>query len=178
LAIFRDRLPTRRDLALLFAACVFPIQVWSILNVLRELPAWLLRLSSWDLIGVIAYTQAFALLESVLALLLLTLLAVILPARLLPNGLVSHASMAVFVTSAWAVAAHYNDHTIRLWGLREFSLAFLLFLASLALTNLLVSRFGKLAGAIQGLVDRLRLLSFTYVLVDCVSVLIVVVRNS
>ena len=31
---------------------------------MREIPAWILSMSAWELVGVIVYSQAFALLES------------------------------------------------------------------------------------------------------------------
>jgi len=34
--------PSREELVLLFVACMIPVHVWSIFNVLREVPAWIL----------------------------------------------------------------------------------------------------------------------------------------
>ena len=82
LATFRRLLPSWRDLQLVFAAIALPVFAWSIVNVLREMPSWVLRLRTWDLVGVIAYMQAFARFETLVVLLAMILLAVMLPGRL------------------------------------------------------------------------------------------------
>jgi hypothetical protein len=69
LATFRERFSSRREVSLLFAACVFPIHVWSILRLLSEVPAWMFRTNTWELIGAVAYAHAIALLESTMVLL-------------------------------------------------------------------------------------------------------------
>ena len=51
-------------MVVVFAISMFVVHVWQIINMLQLVPAWRLRLDAWDLVGVIAYTQAFALLES------------------------------------------------------------------------------------------------------------------
>ena len=161
----------------MFAACVFPVHVWSIVNVLREVPAWVLRLSSWELVGVIAYTQAFALLESVLISLVLILLSVILPGRFFKDRLVAQSSVLVLVTSGWAIAAHYNDEIIRLWGMRQFLLWSAVYLASIGVVYVLIHRYKRLESLLRALVERVSVLSYLYVFLDFLSVLVVFARN-
>jgi len=177
LAIFRDRLPSNRDISLLFASCVFPVHVWSIFNVLREVPAWILRLSSWEFIGIIAYTLAFALLESVIILLTLIFLGTILPARFLRDRFVAQSSMLVLLTSGWAIVAHYNDEVIRLWGIKEFLFWSLPYLTSLALAYVLIHRYERLGKYIRSLAERLTVLSFTFASIDFLGVIVVILRN-
>jgi hypothetical protein len=162
---------------LLFAAVVFPIHVWCILGLLRELPAWILRLSTRELVAVIAYCLAFAFVESVVLFLLLILAGAFLPKRVFRDSWVAKGSMAVLVTSIWAVVAHYNDEIIRLWGAREFLLWFAIYLASLLLCLLLVSRVGIVGKALRSLVGRLAILSAVYVLIDAFGFLVVITRN-
>lgn len=64
MGFIRQDLISMREIIMVFAACVLPIYIWSILSVLREIPAWIMYMSAWDLIGVIANSQAFALIES------------------------------------------------------------------------------------------------------------------
>jgi len=156
---------------------VFPVHVWSTLNLLREVPAWVLRLSSWELIGVIAYTQTFALLESVIILLVLVLLGAILPARLLRDGFVAQSSMMVFVTSGWAIAVHYGSEVVRLWGLKEFFLWSVLYLESIAVSCVLTHRCKRLERFLGSFIERLTALSYVYVLLDLLSIFVVIVRN-
>lgn len=161
----------------MFASCVVPVHVWSILNLLREVPAWVLRLSSWELIGVIAYTQAFALLESVMILLILILLGAILPARFFRDRFVAQGSMLVLLTSGWTVAAHYNYETIRLWHAKEFLFWSALCLASVGAPYVLIHRRKRLKEFIYSFAERLTVLSSIYVSIDLLSAIVVVLRN-
>jgi hypothetical protein len=165
-----------RAVVLLFAACVFPIHVWSIVALLRVVPAWLLRMSAWDLIGAIAYVQAFSLLESAIALLILVFLGVVLPSGVAKDRLVALGSMAVLLTSLWAVAAHLG--VIRLWeNGREFLAWSMIYLASVGLFCVLVRRSSKLERLMNSVVERLIPLSVIYVCIDILSVAIVILRN-
>ena len=85
MAIFRDRLPARQDVVLVFAVCAFPVYSWSILSFFDRLPRWLLHLDPWAVIGIFAYAQMFALLESLSLLLVLLFLSAVLPVRLFRN---------------------------------------------------------------------------------------------
>jgi len=59
------RFPTKQELFYTLLACVFPIHVWSLINVMREIPAWILRLSIAEMVGVIAHAQLFALIDTI-----------------------------------------------------------------------------------------------------------------
>ncbi|GAH71259.1 unnamed protein product, partial [marine sediment metagenome] len=52
---------------------------------IKGLPEWLPVMSAWELISIFAYTMVFAMLESVLLLLLPIFLSVILPERLMQD---------------------------------------------------------------------------------------------
>lgn len=162
---------------MLLAACAFPVHVWAIVNVLRELPAWLLRLNVWELVGVISYTLVFSLVESLLFLLALVLLAVFLPKRLYRDRLVATGTMIVVLTSTWAIAAHYNSDAIREWGLRDFALWGGLYLLSIVAGWLFVYLTKRLQRALVAVADRLVVLAGVYLAVDIVAMFIVLVRN-
>ena len=173
----KSRFASRDQLILLFAACVFIIHVWSIISVLREVPAWVLRLNFWDLIGVIAYTQVYALAESVIVFLILIFIAAILPAKLFRDKLVALGTMVVLISSIWFVFAHYYDHVIRLWGLRQFLFVFLAFLVSILIPYVLIQRYSKIADIVATIVERIAVLAYVYVFLDLISIVIIVIRN-
>lgn len=176
MATFRDRFPSRREVSLLFAACVFPTHVWSIVRLLHEVPAWILRLSTWDLVGAIAYTQTFALIETAVILLGMVSLAAILPTRIFRDRLVAKGSVFVFVSALWAVVVHLG--AARLWNSGRELLAWsMIYLASVGLSCVLVHRQPKLQGWVNSAVERILPLSLIYVCVDVLSVTIVILRN-
>jgi hypothetical protein len=176
LAIFRKRSISLQDIGLVFAACIIPIHLWAILNLLHELPAWFIRLSLGELAGVIAYTQSFALLESLLVLACLLILGLLIPSQWIANRFVVLSSLLIFIVSLWSVVVQYNYDLIRTWGLRQFLPWMILFLISMA-APFFVIRVEKSSMLIKTIVKRLAVLSVLYVIVDVVSVIVVVLRN-
>lgn len=168
---------SRQELLNVFAACAFPIHVWLIINVMREVPAWILRLSIWDLIGVISYSLMFALIETGIIFLGIVLLSLVLPRRFFRHKFVALSTMLVFVTSAWFIVLQYNSWIIEfkrpiislIWALS--------FLLAAAVGYVLVSRRPKLEAGINNFVQRLGVLSFIYVFLDVVGLIIVIIRN-
>jgi len=96
----------------------------------------------------------------------------------LRDRFVAQSSMAVFVISGWAVVAHYIEERIRWWHFKEFLLWSVLNLASIGLFYVLVHFHKRLEESIHSFVDRLVVLSFVYVSVDSLSVIVVTLRNA
>ncbi len=138
------------------------------------MPGWLVYLNAWDLIGTFAYTQAFALLESTTALLIAILLGAILPARFLRDRFVSQGSMAVLLTSGWLIAAQYEIIPFGPPSKRFF----LLHLASIGVSWMLIHRYKRLEESIDSFVERLTVLLYVYVPIGFLSVVIVILRNT
>lgn len=173
MAIFRDRLPSRHDLIYGFAACAFPIYLWSIVNLLRNVPAWILRLSVWELLGAAAYTQALTLLESLALLILFVGISVALPPKIYRNKFVPLTAMIALVTATWAAALH----SAKLWELKRLPLWIFVYFALILICFILIHRFARLEKAISGGVQRLSPLAFVYVLLSIAGVIIVLLRN-
>jgi hypothetical protein len=179
LAIFKKRLPPKRDIVLVFAACAVPVYSWSIVAFLERMPGWLLFLSLWDLMGAFAYTQAFAFLESAAVLLALILLSVILPARFLRDRFIAQGGMIVFLTVAWAVALRYarGNASVAFWSLKTLLLWLVLYSVSVGVPCLLINRYGRLEHIIDALVERLTVLLYFYVPITLLSIVVVILRN-
>ncbi|MBN1875714.1 MAG: hypothetical protein JXA33_15930 [Anaerolineae bacterium] len=134
-------------------------------------------MSVWELVGVIAYTQVFALIESGIVWLLLIVLGMVLPAELFRDRLVAQGSMWAWVTSGWAVAAHYNGDAIRLWGGRDYLLWLVLYIVSIAVFYVLFRCNSKAEGVFRSVVERLMVLSLVYVGLDLLGLLVIFIRN-
>ena len=176
-AAIRRRVPSRHEMLLMLSVCVFPVYAWSILNILREIPAWVLRLSVGELIGVVSYAMAFALFESLVFLLVPLALSLILPVKLFRARFVAAGTMLVAITSAWAVLAHLNDRAIRLWGLKHFALWGLVYLASVGAGYFLVRRFARVAKVLDAVAERLVVLGVVYVALGVLGLAVVIARN-
>ena len=177
MATFRQRIPSKKELFLAFASCAFPIYIWAIVNLLNEVPALILRLSAWDLVGVFAYTLSFALIESGLVFVILLVISFVFPPKFFRDKFVVISTVIVFLTSIWFMLAHFFESSIRLWGKLEFALSVLFFLLSLAGSYFAVLRSEKLSKVVEDLVERMSLLLYLYLTATLFFVLIVVIRN-
>lgn len=177
LAILRRKFPARQDVFSVFASCVFLVYSWSILWFLQKLPSWLQYLNPWDNISIFAYTQAFALLESVVILFVLVVLSILLPVRFFRDRFAAQGSVMVFVAACWAVLLRAFDLGLRSWGLNEFLLGLALSPVPIGASCALVHCSDRLARAIEAFAERLTVLLYIYVPLGLLSLVLVVARN-
>lgn len=168
---------TRKSLLSLFAVCAIPIYIWSIYNLLHEVPAWVLRMSVWDLVGIIAYVQAFTLFESFVVFLFLFLLSMITPLRRNENRFLAQITLAFSLISALIIVAHFNYNIISMWGMKEFLPVLLLSFTLIGGSILIVKRFRKLEEVILKILERLVVLSILYIFSGLIGVMIIIIRN-
>lgn len=166
-----------QDVWLASVPIVLSIHIWSFLHVFEEIPAWILRLTVWELLGAIAYSQVFAMLESGLILIAFLVFSFFLPKRWFAYQFVPATSLIILVATGWAIAAHKYDQVIRTWGAREFLPWLILVVTSLALALMLVSRSEKVKNILSSLVKRAAVLSTIYLFIAILSLIIVLIRN-
>ena len=162
---------------LAFAVCVIPVHVWLVINFLDQARGIMIRVSTWDFVGVVSYILAFALLESFLLFLVMLLLAFVLPARIFRSKFVALSTVVVILATGWFIYLQYNrqlisDRQVKLLAVWAISL-----LLTMGVLFLLVHRSRRLETTIHALAQRLAILAVLYVFVDLVAVAIVVVRN-
>jgi hypothetical protein len=159
-----------------FAVCVALVFTWSVFVFLKKLPHWLLFLSAWDTLGVFAYTQAAALLESVILLLALTVLSAIVPARLLRDGFVAKGSAILLITTAWLVAEHLGAIYIFV-NMQRMLIWLVLYVISIGWAYVVVVRYQWVRAALLSLADRLMVLLYLYLPLSIVSVIVILLRH-
>jgi hypothetical protein len=128
------------------------------------------------LISASAYTLVFALLESLALLVILIFLSILLPTRILRDRFVAQSAMAVFLTSIWAVVLHYG----LIWPWEGDVWSFMWLVAYLALLGgcaMLVHSSKTLERSIKAFIGRLSLLSYVYVFLGLLSIIVVILRN-
>ncbi len=153
----------------MFAACVVPVYSWSILMFFKELPYRLHSLPAWDLVGVFAYVQIFALLESAIVLLIPVLLGVILPARFLRDRFVALGSVLALLTLSWLIVGRLGLFSNFLWVS--------LYLISMSMAYMLIYRYKYFEQFINSFTERLTILLYMYVSVTLLSIIIIILRN-
>jgi hypothetical protein len=173
----KKRLISRDDVIVVFAASVFVVHIWSIYTLLKEIPAWILRLSYWELVGVISYTLLFALVESMIVLAFLIILAVLLPARIFRDRFISISTIFVFLAALWIIPVRLYENTIRSWGMIGVLGVLFLAMISFVIAYLVVLKSQKVEQSINAIVQRVTLLAYIYVFVDIVAMIVVISRN-
>ena len=177
MGILRERLVSRENAIATFGMIVFVIHIWSIYNLLNEVPAWLLRLSTWELVGVVSYTLVFALIESLIILCLFVLAAAILPERFYRQKFVSISVIFITLAALWVLPVHLYEDAIRSWGLPGMVGLVSLMLISFIVAYVLVFRSSKFEESILSIAQRVTVLAVLYLLVDLAAFMILVSRN-
>ncbi len=176
LAFLRDRLPARREMLLVFALCFTLVYGWSMLTFFNYLPGWMMYLNGWDILGLFAYNQVFALLESAAVFALLLLLSALLPAALLRRSFLPLGSVMLVLAAAAAVFLHFWGQ-VPLWPSKTLILGLLAYLAAVGAAWAAFRRFDGLGRAIEAFLNRVVLLMYLYLPLVAVGVALVVVRN-
>jgi hypothetical protein len=179
LAIFNGKLASKNEYFQLFLVCLLPIHVWAIINLMKRASSLVLSVNSLEIFGVVAYVLLFALFESLIAFAVLFTLSLILPARIFSSRLIPVGTILVLLASVSAVFIHLYDAweieniEFDLWaGMWSF-----VGLVATAPSVYLIRRDKRIGAAIQGVVDRLSVLSMIYLLFDIFGLAAVIIRN-
>jgi len=98
-----QRFPSKGNALLVFSACIFPIHTWITIVFLYNFPSLILRANIWQIVGVLAYSLVFALIESTFLFGFLTLLAVLLPHRIFKFRFVQIGTFLALVITGFAL---------------------------------------------------------------------------
>jgi hypothetical protein len=173
----RSRIASRQSVKNIFTTSVIVIQAWAFFNLFREVPAIRLRLEFWDVLGTVAYIQAFALIESLLVTGFVVLLGILLPKRLREAKFTALATTAILVAAAWSIFIHYDLEPMREWPLAKVYGRLALLLAGFLITLIPVWYFDKVSTIINKVTREGFILAQLYALIGVLSVVIVIIRN-
>lgn len=171
MAIFKDRF-TREDLVVLLVYTAFPIHVWTIVNMLKDVPSWALYMRYGELLSTVSYTLVFALFETIIILFPIVLVGLIVPVRWLRELFVPWAGLMLFEGAFAAIAV---QEVIVTHGPIKKALAIVLIV--MAVSTVIVIWSERLKRLIRFVAERLAVLSLLYIFVDLIGLVIVVVRN-
>jgi hypothetical protein len=177
LATFKSKVPPRRELVLVFTAAVVTVNIWSIMGILREVPAWIVRMSAVDMVGVIGYLQGLALFESMLVFLAVVALALALPRGWLADKFGGLGSSIIILSSLGAVFLHLMGGRLRSIGFVWLILAALVVILLIGGWTVMVWRSVRLRRTIEQIVERAAVLAAVYLVLNGFGVLIILARN-
>jgi hypothetical protein len=178
-----NRTPSRHEIWLVFAVVAFPIHFWAWLNFLREVPGYILHVKVWDILGVLAYTQVYALLESLFVLAALVLLAFITPRRFLRDRFVPQGAILALISALWMIPLHYQNRIVQALSLQVSG--YMIFLGAWLFTfifalfdlSIVFRRHPRFEAGLFSFADKLTVLAVVYVALDVLSLFLILLRN-
>ncbi len=182
---------SRQGLLSLFLTCVFPLHVWALIMVFRDISWIAARTNVWDAVGVASYAMVFAFTESLLLFLAAALLGFIIPWGWQPDRRIAFLALLVLILSLWGIIAQL----LSLWNVslpaqviqilrssaHPVRFLYAVWLAIVTPTVLLpvylFVRSKKAVAVMQNMMERLSLLAALYLVFDLLGLIIVVIRN-
>jgi hypothetical protein len=181
LPLIKRYFPTWQQVVPVFLTILFPVTFWSLLNFFRELPSYLLRMKIWEIMGVFSYTQVFALLESILLLVVLIVLAELLPNQFFLKYFTTQAALISILASLWIIPLHYKGQILAAFPIFKNSAAgvvwFGIFVALAVGFSLLFRRFSGMERVFHIFIDKLTVVSMLCLILDITSLILILVRN-
>jgi hypothetical protein len=174
LDFLKRRLPARSETILVASMAVFLIFTWALRNIFFQYPSYILSYNVGDILAIIAYHMAFALIESALVVTVFVALAFLLPGKWFKEGFAYKASLGILALAAVSIylqAVMTNQPKIP-WLATQLGRGLLVWLAAV-----LVAHFVPFVKKIVlNILDRLTIFLYLYLPVGLLSLLVVIVR--
>lgn len=176
----------------LYLICAFPLHFWTIILAFRDFSWVTERTNSWDAIGVVSYGLIFAFIESIVVFLVALLLGFLASKKWNEDRRLALVGILVFITSLWAMLSYLffmlqapiPENTISFLVSLAHPLRFMYAVSlalvgfTIALPTYLVLRSDAFLKSVQGLFERLSLLTLFYLFFDVMGLIIVIIRNT
>ena len=182
---------SRQGLWALFLICAFPLHAWTLILAFRDFSWVAARTNSWDAIGVVSYGMIFAFIESLVVFLVAALLGFLAPRRWDEDRRIALLGVLALGAALWAMVGqlyfiwgvslpgqiiHFlaqSEHPLRIL----YSASLVLVAATVLFPAYLVLSSNKAFRFTQGLIERLALLTWLYLVLDFAGLVIVIIRN-
>lgn len=180
-----------RGLWSLFLMCAFPLHLWALIMVFRDLSWVAERTNFQDAIGVASYGLVFAFVETVIIFVVLALLGLLTPGSWNSERRIGFLSLLLLITSLWAMFSQLffiwdmslPDAVAQFLRTSGHALRFL-YAGALAIvtpTVLLPVYFfvksKKAVTVMQDLVERFSVVATFYLVFDLLALIVVIARN-
>lgn len=181
----------KNDIFKLFLVAAFPLHLWTLLMMMRDVSWVAERSTSWDAIGFSGYAMLYTLSESIFLFALIALLSLLTPRTWHKNLRFAVLSLLAFALAGWSIMEQLV--LIVFWTPLRRLAAQVPFLVSadwvpLAIFTALVTisvatpiallrNNEKLQAGWNSLLDRLTLLSGLYLVMDALALILVILRN-
>jgi len=182
---------SRQTLWSLFLMCAFPLHAWTILLAFRDISWVAERSNMWDAIGVFSYGLIFAFIESLVIFLIAVLLGFLVSRFWNQDRRAVLLGILILVDALWSILCQYyvlgglslpaslnrflvqSGHPVRILYTAIVPVVIL----SALLPAYFILKSDKVFKFFQNVVDRLTLLTFFYLFLDFIGLVIVIIRN-
>jgi hypothetical protein len=177
----KARLPSRQEALAVLSVILFIVFSWTLYRVFWWVPSWLEYLSIWNILIIVAYVLAFALIESLVVFGLIVLLGLVFPRQLFKDQFIIQGS-AISVglgVVAFLVQRKVNlIYRLELWQTLAFPILILIGVIVLVpIISIVLKRFARLSRLVLAAAERMTIFAYLYVPLGLIGVLIVIARN-
>jgi hypothetical protein len=171
------RVPPKEQIVMVFASCTFIVYTWAILHFLYKTPGWTMFLSWNEIGGILGYTVAFALVESIIVTSFMVIAAVMLPAVLFRARFVAQGTGTLLVFAFWAAMFSYIYETTPKWHPGRMLLWTSLLATTTVIVGVLVHRLDLLDRVLTTVAERLTIFLYLYLPLGLIGIVLVFARN-
>jgi len=171
--------------------CAFPIHLWALILIFRDISWVAERTNMWDAIGVASYGLVLAFIESVIFFTAITLFGLLIPSRWQEDRRIGLLTILALITALWAIegqayfiwGSYVPEQVLRYIGSSEHPLRLLyasvlaLVIPTIIIPVYLVLKSDRFLSLIQGLIERVSLLTMFYLFFDLLGLVVVIIRN-
>ena len=182
---------SKQKLWSLFLICAFPLHVWTLILAFRDFSWVSERTNSWDAVGVVSYGLLFTFIESIAVFLVATLLGFLISKKWNEDRRIALLGVLVLITCLWAMFNYLyfmlnmavpGEIILFIAGLAHplrflYAVSLVLVGPTVVIPAYFVLQSDKFLKGVQGLFERLSLLTQFYLLFDFVGLVIVIIRN-
>jgi hypothetical protein len=176
LNLIRNRLPGRREMIAVFSVAVFACHSWTMLGFFNKLSSFILYFTVGEILSIFAYMMSVALLESIAVTILLVLLSILLPPGWLREGFAYKGFIIIAIATAASILFQKflpDDYPSTLM----LAVSILVPLALIVAIIVIGRSFPRLQSILLDIQDRISIMSYIYVPIGLLSMMVVVIRN-
>ncbi|HTP02445.1 MAG TPA: hypothetical protein VMJ64_13815, partial [Anaerolineales bacterium] len=175
---FRQRLPSRAELASVFAIIILVIYTWTMLWFFWKLPSWMYFLNAREILMVFSYSLATNLLESLAVLAFPLLLAILLPKRWFADAFVARGAAFALAALGCLIYLAYQFSSKALYpAVLRSAAPFVAALALIVLAVYLAGRVVPLRRGIEFLAERATIFLYILVPLSLLSMLVILLHS-
>ena len=164
--------PYLRELLPVYGLITLAAYGWSLYRFSWILPSWIKTLTEGEIAIALAYIFSVNLLESLLALGVLIIISLVLPAGWFRNGFVLRAGICVIFIMAFLMYLNYKREPLEV-AYRYTPTALILMVPII----LVVERIGIVRGWVLDFIDRASIFPYITIPVSIIALIVVIVRN-